>query len=115
MKRLPPEPPYSSGTSIPMSPSSKYFGIRAGSILPACSIVLTRGRTSSSANPATASRNMTSSSERIVSADAVVSVCMGGHVCPLEHYLGELFVEPERRQIGRASCREREKSGESDV
>src|SRR5450756_1836521 len=63
---------------MPMSPSSKYLGRSAGSILPAFSISADRGRTSSSAKAATASRNIVSSSERRVSADgeAVASAGM---------------------------------------
>src|ERR1700755_272509 len=72
MNRFPPAPPYCSGTSIPIKPSSKYLGSKAGSIFPAFSISITRGRTSSSANAATASRNIVSSSERRVSAEEVV-------------------------------------------
>jgi len=72
---VPPAPPYCSGTSIPMRPSSKYFGKSSGSIFDARSIACTRGRTSSFAKPATASRNICSSSERIVSGGcAVVAV-----------------------------------------
>src|SRR3954468_4196163 len=60
---------------MPINPSSKYFGSSVGSILPAFSISITRGRTCSSANAATASRNMISSSLSSVSADdAAVSI-----------------------------------------
>src|SRR5947207_253039 len=77
MNRLPPAPPYCSGTSMPINPSSKYLGSKAGSMRPAFSISITRGRTCSSANAATASRNMISSSERSVSAAAATaSVCI---------------------------------------
>src|SRR5215210_1644632 len=99
MKSEPPAPPYSSGTSIPMSPRSKYLGSSTGSILPAFSISATRGRTSSSAHAATASRNMISSSERSVSAEAeeLVSVGMDADARSLEHDLGQLLVQSERR------------------
>src|SRR6266550_3373495 len=77
MNRVPPAPPYCSGTSIPIRPSSKYLGISAGSIFPAFSITITRGRTSSAANAATTSRNISSSSESSVSAEeVVVSACI---------------------------------------
>src|SRR5215210_2800189 len=97
MNSVPPAPPYCSGTSMPMSPSSKYLGRSAGSILPAFSISATRGRTSSWANEATASRNMSSSSERSVSAELeeVVSVCMGANASPFEDDLGQLLVQSE--------------------
>src|SRR4051794_29455768 len=70
----PSEPPYCSGTSIPMRPISKYCFTRAGSILPARSIACTRGFTSSAAKAATASRNAVSSSERTVSGGRETSV-----------------------------------------
>src|SRR5258705_9634748 len=108
MKSVPPAPPYCSGTSIPISPRSKYLGRRVGSILPAFSISATRGRTSSSANAATASRNMTSSSERSVRAvgEDVVSVCTYADACSLENDFGQLLVQPERRRHAEAHLRE---------
>src|SRR5438876_6067301 len=100
MKRLPPAPPNSSGTSIPMRPRSKYLGSSAGSIFPAFSISATRGRTCSSAKAATALRNMISSSERRVSAppdgEVVVSVGIDTNVRSLENDFRQFFVQAER-------------------
>src|ERR1700680_4523099 len=83
---------------MPMSPSSKYFGSSAGSILPAFSISATRGRTSSSANAATTSRNIVSSSERSVSADgeAVVSVGIDPDAGSLKDHFRQFVVQSER-------------------
>src|SRR6478735_7298553 len=67
----PAAPPYSSGTSIPMSPISKYCRTSAGSMRPARSISSTRGFTSEAANDATASRKAISSSDSSVSAGRV--------------------------------------------
>src|SRR5687768_17154716 len=64
----PPVPPHCSGTSTPMSPSSKNFAIRSGRNFPASSISATWGRTSVSANSRTVSRKSSSSSERVVRA-----------------------------------------------
>src|SRR6185312_13884466 len=64
---VPAAPPYSSGTAMPIRPSSKNSGINSGSSFPARSIACTRGRTCSSANAETASRNMLSSSDSTVS------------------------------------------------
>src|SRR5688500_3489241 len=50
-----------------MRPSSKYFGRRSVSSFAARSMACTRGRTSSLAKAATASRNARSSSEKTVS------------------------------------------------
>src|SRR6266550_4729982 len=110
MNSVPPAPPYWSGTSIPMRPSWKYLGSSAGSIFPAFSISATRGRTSSSANAATASRNMISSSERRVSADGevvVVSVGIDTDSGSLEHHFGKLLVQTERRCHAEGNVRKR--------
>ena len=56
---------------MPMRPSSKNLGMSDGSNCAASSIVWTSGRTSVSANSRTASRNIASSSERVVSAGGV--------------------------------------------
>src|SRR5450759_5527157 len=87
---------------MPMSPSSKYFGSSAGSILPAFSISADRGRTSSSAKAATASRNIISSSERRVSADgeAVASAGMSMDSLALYQIRGRLAAD---RTIGSPS------------
>ncbi len=91
-----------------MSPSWKYFGSSAGSILPAFSISATRGRTSSCANAATASRNIVSSSERSVSADggAVVSVGIDSNAGSLKDDRSQLFMQSKRWSHTESHARE---------
>ena len=95
-----------------MRPSSNNCGMSAGSSLPARSIAWTRGRTSSSANSATAERNMTSSSVSDVSAagrSGAVSVAMDWKL--IEVGKRELRANPvsepgsERRAAGRIEGR----------
>ncbi len=67
MKKVAPAPPYGSGISTPMIPSSKQASMSSRGILDSSSIVRTRGRTFSSAKSRTTSRKAFSSSERSVS------------------------------------------------
>src|SRR5438874_1473592 len=76
IRRLPPAPPWHSGMSIPMSPSSKHLASRAGSTVEARSIAATRGRTSRSAKSRTVPRNSSSSSDSLVR--GVVDVAADG-------------------------------------
>ena len=78
MKNEPPAPPSVSGTSMPMSPSSKQAGIRAGSSMASWSIFATSGRTCSSAKSRTAPWNMVSSSESTVRGAEEVWVVIAG-------------------------------------
>ena len=57
MKKVAPAPPYCSGISTPMIPSSKQASISSRGILDSSSIFRTRGRTFSSAKSRTTSRN----------------------------------------------------------
>ena len=66
MKKVAPAPPWRSGISIPMIPSSKHASISSRGILASRSIFATTGRSSASANWRTWSRNICSSSERSV-------------------------------------------------
>ena len=79
VKKSAPVPPSASGTSMPMSPSSKSRRTMAGSIACARSIAMTLGATSLVANSRTVSWKRTSCSLRLVSAaGAAVRIDMGG-------------------------------------
>ena len=69
-KNEPPAPPYSSGVSMPIKPTSKHCFSSAGSRCPCSSIASTRLRISPSANSRTLVRNICSSSESVVSGRA---------------------------------------------
>ena len=73
MKKLAPAPPYSSGISMPIRPSSNSSRSRSSGWLRACSISATRGRILSSANSRTVSRKIRSSSASSVIGAVMVS------------------------------------------
>src|SRR2546423_3233992 len=86
-KNDPPAPPNSSGVSIPISPRSKHCFKSEGSRWACSSISSTRLRISPSANSRTLSRNICSSSERVVrgrARDSSMATCVwvivGTHV-----------------------------------
>ena len=66
-KKVPPAPPWASGTSMPITPSSNSRSMRARGILACSSISRTSGLISRAANSRTLSRNSASSSARRVS------------------------------------------------
>lgn len=66
MKKDPPAPPYSSGISIPMIPSSKNSFSRSLWNAPSSSIFLAKGFRRASAKSLTVERNSASSSENEV-------------------------------------------------
>src|SRR5207237_2313616 len=79
-KNDPPAPPNSSGVSIPISPRSKHCFKSEGSRWACSSISSTRLRISPSANSRTLSRNICSSSERVVrgrARDSSMATCVG--------------------------------------
>mmetsp|Transcript_118034 Transcript_118034/g.220570 ORF Transcript_118034/g.220570 Transcript_118034/m.220570 type:complete len:261 (+) Transcript_118034:756-1538(+) len=123
--KLIPEPPYSGGASMPISPCSKSAATTSGSMTPASSIACALGASTSCANLATWSRIISSSSERLVDASrraweaqvrrgssAVNDDCAGaGHIdvwnCPI--HLGRAaahtlpwWIRPARRSCDMA-------------
>ena len=66
MKKVAPAPPYGSGISTPMIPSSKQASMSSRGIFDSSSIFRTSGRIFSSAKSRTTSRKVLSSSERSV-------------------------------------------------
>ena len=82
MKNVAPAPPYCSGISTPMIPSSKQASISSRGIFDSSSIFRTRGRTFSSAKSRTTSRKAFSSSERSVSGRLRSVSAMGGLLSP---------------------------------
>src|ERR1043166_1680516 len=77
-KNLPPLPPNCSGISIPINPSWKKSWTKLLSKTPFSSISLTSGRSFSSANWRTLSRNKISSSLRLVRGEAVAGERVSG-------------------------------------
>ena len=75
LKNVEPAPPYCSGTSMPMMPSSKKLLMRSGDIVASWSIWWTSGRIRSTAKSRTLCWNICSSSDSSVSgAPGVVSM-----------------------------------------